>query len=482
VLVSVVLAGLGLGLAAAGTALRAWLEEPRRRREVWRAGVDRVPLQSREETAGGVAGWSGNLRVKLEPYRRSNDEEGTRLVVTGPGLAASRFSIRAESLDTSILHRTGRHDVGSGDERFDRAVWIEGAEALVLAVLDAPTRAALRSLVHGQLVRPGRSSFWVSARFERGALNVELPERLPPDERAPLGAQQEAVSRDPLYCGGLPEHLPDAVAAALALARRLIVPHDVPQRLLDNLKSEPEAAVRQRLLDVLESRFPLHRQTTDAMRSALEDPDADVRLRAAAAIGAGARPVVLAVAHGEGAADETSVRAVNALSGSLTVEEASAVLRNALRLRKLETARAGLRVLGARGGAEALAMLTRVLAVERGEAGDWAAEALGATGDPAAEPALVRELSAREPHRRVAVARALGHAGTVAAVPALRALEDQDPRLKRAAREAIALIQGRRAGAEPGQLSLAEAVTGRLSIADVEAGRLSFPSNREAGR
>ena len=480
-LVPVLVGGLAAGLAVAGGVLGAlsWFQE--RRMAHWREGARRVALSAREETPGRIVGWSGNLRVTLEPYFRSRDDKGTRLTIAGPGLAASRFSFRPEAIDTFVLHRAGRHDVQSGDSDFDGTVWIEGDEATVLAVLDAPAREGLRSLARGQLARPGRTSYWASGRCDDGALEIRLPEDLPRDEPSAFGGEKEAL-RAPLYLGGLSDHLPDAAEAALDLARRLAAPGDVPGRLLGRFETEPDSGVRLRLLDVLSRAHGGSPAAAKAARLALQDPDADVRVRGALAVGAPGRPVLLGVAHGEGAADTTSARAVAVLAGSLTVAEANGLLRNALRLRKLETVRACLRVLGARGGPAAVEMLARVLSVERGEEGDWAAEALGATGDPRGEVALLHELDAREETRRLAAARALGEAASVAAVPALRVLEENDPRLRRTAREAIARIQARQAGAGPGQLSLAEDATGRLSLSNVEAGRLSFPPHQGGAR
>jgi hypothetical protein len=108
-----------------------------------------------------------------------------------------------------------------------------------------------------------------------------------------------------------------------------------------------------------------------------------------------------------------------------------------------------------------------------------AAEELGATGLPEAEGPLVRALGSPAPEVRVAAARALGRAGTAASVSALREAAEANPDggLRRAVRQAVAEIQSRIGGAEPGQLSLAtgEAESGRLSIAEERSsGRLSL--------
>ena len=99
-LVPVLVGGLAAGLAVAGGVLGAlsWFQE--RRMAHWREGARRVALSAREETPGRIVGWSGNLRVTLEPYFRSRDDKGTRLTIAGPGLAASRFSFRPEAIDT----------------------------------------------------------------------------------------------------------------------------------------------------------------------------------------------------------------------------------------------------------------------------------------------------------------------------------------------------------------------------------------------
>jgi hypothetical protein len=470
-------------LLAAGTGLKlaSWLGGEASRMEAWRAAVRRAGLASLEERSDGMAGWSGRLRVHLSRYRASGNVGGTRITISASGLFGALRAVKPESIETAFLHRTGRHDVETGDPDFDRAVWVQGEEAPVLAVLDASARSDLRALVRGLLPCPGRSSFWAIGRIENDALYVDLPEELPERHQGGLFTEghAEEVHRA-LYLGGRPEHLPEAIDAALGLARLLTPPEDVPQRLASNLGHEPLAAVRRRLLDALTTGFPAHPSTVGCVRLALADPDADVRAQAAVAAGPEGRGVLLAVAHGEGAVDETSAGAVAALASSLTVAEAIDVLRNALRLRKLLTARACLRLLGTRGGRDAVDMLSRVLAVEREEVAEWAAAALGSTGDGAAEPALRRALSSPGARRRAAAAQALGDVGTLAALPDLRRAEDGEAGLRRAARHAIALIRSRTEGAEPGQLSLAADTSGRVSLAETDrSGELSLAEQKD---
>jgi hypothetical protein len=87
---------------------------------------------------------------------------------------------------------------------------------------------------------------------------------------------------------------------------------------------------------------------------------------------------------------------------------------------------------------------------------------------------MLEALRSEDPPVSVAAAQALGRVGTVAAVVPLREAAEQGGDLRRAARQAIAEIQARLAGAEPGQLSLAGGEAGALSLADGEPGRLTL--------
>ena len=81
----------------------------------------------------------------------------------------------------------------------------------------------------------------------------------------------------------------------------------------------------------------------------------------------------------------------------------------------------------------------------------------------------------------VAAARALGRVGGTPAIVQLREAEARAPKdaqLRKAAREAIAVIRGRLTGADEGQVSLAGAEPGRVSLATDPGGRVSLPGNR----
>jgi HEAT repeat protein len=470
ILLPVIVGGLGvaftlnlltqMGLIRWGARARARLR---------RAAARAAGLTDVEESRGALAGRAGPLRVRLSNYG-AGSVYGTRITVSGPGLPAD-FTVRPEGADTLFQSVRGVREIEIGHDTFDAAAWVQGSPAVVRAVLDSANRRAIRALFEGRLERPGHSPFWATGRIDDGVLRVDVPEVAPHFKGEASGPWGPAVGSD--YVGGL-DRLPEVLPAVLALALRLQAPEDVPRRLADNLKTEPVAGVRLQLLATLVREFPGDPATHEAFVAAREDPDAEVRLRAAIDLGAAGRDVLLGVARGEGAEDATTERAVAALGRHLTTAEAMDLLRNALRTRREATARACLLALGHRREPEAVGMLAKVLAVETAGLAAAAADALGATGDDSAEASLLAALESRHAPVRVAAARALGRVGTTAAVLPLKELEDRDASCRATARQAIAEIQSRATGAAPGQLSLAGGEAGRLSLTEGEEGRLSL--------
>jgi HEAT repeat protein len=204
-----------------------------------------------------------------------------------------------------------------------------------------------------------------------------------------------------------------------------------------------------------------------------------VRVRAATLLNKEGREVLLGVARGEGAEDATTARAVVALGDSLSLAEARELLRNALRTQRVLAAKACLDALGRLGGPDAVQALGKVLLVEGDELGVTAAMALAATAEASAEGPLLRALAESPLEVKRAAAAALGQVGTRNAVLPQREAERQGA-LRSAARQAIAEIHSRLAGAEQGQLSLAEGEAGRLSMVEGEAGRLSLSGGLDA--
>jgi hypothetical protein len=169
-----------------------------------------------------------------------------------------------------------------------------------------------------------------------------------------------------------------------------------------------------------------------------------VRLRAAMALGEEGRGTLLELVERAGADDSCAARAVAALGDRLPATLAESALRGALeKAGRPQTAQACL---------EALALLGRA----------------------EAEGLMLEALRSEEVPVAVAAARALGRAGTVASVPPLREAMRHRGELRSAARQAIAGIQARLTGAEPGQLSLAGGEAGALSLVDGEPGSLSL--------
>lgn len=467
VLVAFALYGLGAEVAER-LRLRGIRGRAARRREAVReAGLELVE----ELDLDTVAAKAGTLRVRLGdipiPATR-----GTRLQIDGPRLAPG-LTLRREPLSLPPADQRPR-EVELGDEEFDREVSVQGFTTLALAVLDAPTRHAVRTLLRGPFQPRGWRPLWVTGQLEDGRLVVDVPPRVPRLRRG--SSRDEPEQAGSVHLDG-EYRLPEVLRAALDLAGRLEVPKDLPGRLAANLAKEPAAGVRRRLLGTLLRDYPDHAATREAVRSAREDEDAELRLRAGIALGAAGRDVLLGVAGGEGAEDATSARAMAALGPSLSREEASELLRSALRTRRLETAAACLAVLGTHGEA-AVPLLARVLLVEKGEAGAAAARALAATGSPAAEAPLLRALGESAPEVRSAAAVALGRVGTRDAVLPLRDAETNEAALRGVARQAIAEIHTRLAGAAKGQLSLAGGEAGRLSIAEDASGQLSLIDGR----
>jgi hypothetical protein len=414
---------------------------------LWREAAREVGLASIHEFESAVTGYSGTLLVRLsEP----GDEEGkgTRVEIAGPGLAPG-LTLRPE--DRSVFASRSPREIEVGDDEFDQEVSVQGPPAVALAVLDASTRHAVRTLLRGPFQPRGHRPLWVTGELDEGRLRVDVPQ------------------------GG--EKLPAVLRAALDLAGRLLAPKDLAGRLASNLASEPKNGVRRTTLRTLARELPEAEARPGAPR---ERATAGRRgaAQAGIALGVEGRDVLLALAAGEEAEDATSARAVTALGASLTAENASELLKGALRARRLQTAKACLSLLGEHGSG-AVATLAKVLLVEKSELGEAAAQALAATGDAAAEAPLLRALAEGTPELRRAACRRARPRGHARCRRSLREAESHDAALRGVARQAVAQIHSRLAGAAQGQLSLAGGESGRLSLTEDESGRLSLSDGTE---
>jgi len=457
--------GVGLGAAALNVAIA------RARMAEWRSAAQEAGLTDIVRRGAGVlTGASGSLRIQISRYEEDK-ASGTRVEITAPRLPPN-LTLRREGLRTYLGFRD-RKEIEVGDAVFDDHVSVQGPPAVALALLDPDMRRTVDRMLSGRLEVRGHKPLWATGWLAGGVLRTQ--ERSPAARGDVMRVIREGEEPEPAghyYLEGVYK-LPELFRASVALATRLLVPEDLAQRIASNLAEEPEAGVRRKALLTLLQEFPEHEATRDALVAALGDPDAELRVRAGTALGAEGREVLLGVAGGEGADDGTSARAVTALGDSLTLAQTAELLKSALRTRRVETAKRCLGLLGAHGP-EATRVLARVLLVETGELGVAAAQALAATGDAAAEAPLVRALAKGLPGLRRAAALALGRVGTREAVAPLHELEARDAAVRGAARQAIAEIHSRLAGAAQGQLSLAEGEAGRLSLAEGEAGRLSI--------
>jgi len=206
--------------------------------------------------------------------------------------------------------------------------------------------------------------------------------------------------------------------------------------------------------------------TRPALLAARSDEDARVRVEAALALGDDGIATLLDVVREERAEDALRARAIVALGARLPVDLATAILGRAGDAEHRASGLACVDALGATGP-PALAALRAALESGDGEVAVAAARALAHVGESSAE-ALVGGLADSRPAVRVAAAESLGRVGAVDVVPLLRdaAERSDEGGLRRAVRQAIAAIQARLSGAEPGQLTLAAGEAGQLSLAD----------------
>ncbi len=378
-----------------------------------------------------LTGRAGPLEVYLEGQRTGRADPRTRIVI-GLGPGTEELSLRRESLGSRLFDRL-QPDVATGDPLFDRNVRVQGPAALALALLNAPARQRVADLLQG--VVPNLKGVMVSASVEHGMLEVEVWD----DAFDPQGARLGCVLKN-----------------ALAVARHLTAPEDAVRLLAGNLRKEREAGVRLQRLLTLVREFPDRLETREALLTARKDGSDEVRLRAALALGdEGLATLRALIEDGESgkAGDAQAARAIATLGDLLPTARVKTLLAQALGAGRKETARACLAALGRPG--------SRI----------------------DSEELLLRALADTEAEVAKAAAQALGQLGTIDAVGPLRehASALLPSELRTAARQAVAEIQARLTGAEPGQLTLADGEAGALSLAG-EAGGLSLSEDRPRRR
>jgi hypothetical protein len=434
-------------LATAGLS-RSRMIDRRRRGDEWLAAAEACGLT---DIAADVTRWrvgltarADHLTVRLAPAG-AREEDGRQDYASIVTVVSERpfhhVTLRPETLTTAVEKGfLGAREIELGDPPFDAAYFVGGTTAAVRAALDEKTRRIL-CLLSGDGLEVSRREVRAHAR---------------------LGLDLARVLR-----------------LTVDVARRLTAPLNVVDALAENARLDSAPAVRVQNLLCLMREFPEHPRTRDALRTACSDPSAEMRLRAAGALGPEGIEILTRLAEGPASDDVAAARAVYALGRRLPLERLATLLERSLRSRRLSTARACLEGL-AHLGDEGVARVVKVLGVEAGELAVAAAQALAGSGSAAVEAPLLAALERDVPGLRAAAALALGHIGSVASVLPLKEamrVATGDRSFQRAARQAVAEIQARAAGATPGQLSLAGAGAGaeqgQLSIAD-ESGRVSF--------
>jgi hypothetical protein len=408
----------------------------------WRAAVESSGL--RIDMISSPWSWNFRLKASAGPVQvrigttRQKRGGGIRVVFSFPETSGlSEVRIRREVAGALRKPR----EIEVGDPAFDETFLIQGPIRPVSALLDAETRRLLRDIHDGCR----------GVEIGGGTIVAEM----------------------------MPSQLSLLLPLLLDVADRFAEPGEIRLRLADNAQRDPEAGVRLHNLLLLARELPDSPDTLAALRLACADESPEVRLRAAMELGAEGREVLLELAESQ-VDDAVSAQAVTSLGRELPFERAHLLLLQALRRRRVQTARACLDVLAISGAATAVEVLASVLARENSELAAAAALALGTTENPAAEPALIRALRREDKDVQVTAAKALGRVGTAAAVlPLKEVAEHRDPDLRRATRQAVAEIQSRLPGATPGQLSLAGSEAGQLSLAQAEQGQLSLAT--EAG-
>jgi hypothetical protein len=297
-----------------------------------------------------------------------------------------------------------------GDEAFDKRFSLEGPKGLISALLDAEARRLLLSL-----------DSQCGIEIAGGTLHAEG--------------------------GGV-----SILSLLVDLGRRLAQSMEVavPRRLAENASLDPAAGVRLQNLLLLIREHPGEPVTIEALRTSCSDVSPEIQLRAAKELGAEGHGTLLKLA--ESAVDDAvSAQAISLLDRELPSERVTAILDQALRGHRIQTARACLEMLGLSEDAAAV------------------------------EPILIPALQHESKEVQTAAAKALGRVGSAAAVLPLKEAAERswlDRDLHRAVRQAIAEIQSRLAGASPGQLSLAGTEAGQLSLAQDEAGQLSLAADQ----
>ncbi len=403
-----------------------------------------------------LSGKHGSREVVFSRYT-ANKQTGTRLTIDG----CAFIGLRREGLSSRIEKFAGTREIVIGDPAFDRAVFIEGPEGVLRAILGHETRQRVLDLTRGALDDDGAKPLRGGGLVENGRIVLEI-----------LGAASVATAR-----------LTAALPALFDLADRLVQPENIPACLARNASQDPLPSVRLQNLRLLTSAHPTRPATRAALERACTDVAPEMRLHAASALAPSADATLLQLASQELADAAIERQAIVALGNRVEATQAAPILSSTIRRGRTEAACALLAALGRRGGLDSAALLAQTLREQNGVVAAAAARALAACPTASTETELLAALGREDDVVAEAVAEALDRVGTIAAVLPLSERADRSSAraVRRAARHAIVAIQSRLTGATPGQLSVSDGSAGAVSVAeDDPAGRVSVTDDLHA--
>ena len=428
----------------------------------WRVAAERLGAtltrDSRSWLRSAIVLRDDGLEIRMEsPKPREGEamKPTDRFVVTGPGLLP--YGLRLEARNAFAANEVvafRRSDVVTEVGRFDQWVTVLEQSASAGAVLDRETR---------ELVLEGFSTRHVD-RLEVENGEVVCERRHEPEDSSQIVDHFRWMQK---------------------LAKRLLDPgNETPGRLAANAASDPIEDVRLANLIALQREFPQKQITDEASRSSLTDPAPQLRLAAAAFLGAdGFKTFSELAAANVGVGSDIRVEALRHLVHRAPRETVIPVLEVLLRDATSEVRREAIIACGTLKHTGAVPLLLARLDPNHAPLASAVARAFGELGDPRAEPALLTILGSSDADVATAAAEALGRLGSVATVQALLNRIDAGSTtglLRAAARAAIAAIQARQIGADDGQLSLSDAGSpvGTLTIVDeTKGGQVSLPED-----
>ncbi len=412
------------------------MKEMQRVRSSWQIAAAKLRLEASEARLR-LDGQRMGHRVEVDASGGKNAR--TSFMVHG---VPQHLLIRAESIATALGKLVAGEDIECGDELFDGKILVRsssGRNADAQALLSAKVRVAVAEFIaHGGVIEHGY-----------------------------LLLRRNGIVKDP---DRLVSTIETMVELAGLLSERSRM--NAAESLADIVKDDSSPKVRFRAIKTLVSAFdPASPYVRHACRiAASSDSSPATRMAAAIALGKEGVPALRKIVE-SGAANETRAEALESLCELVTKEEALGIIGTALsdsadevRARAAKT----LRGLSAPSLLDALTRSARDPSLTD-EWVAWHAEAIANTRRPEAEPALLSLLEKEVPVVRVAAAKGLGRIGSRLAVEKLLPLTQGltlDGAVKTAARDAIAAIQSRLAGAGAGQLAISE---------DEQQGALSEP-------